>query len=523
MKNLARTTIPFLIFACLSPLFGQPKDSPLTLSLEESILRAMKNNLSVAIQVLNPEISAAAVTQASEKFYPTLTMSMANRKTNSASYSFLDASSASVQNRFNDYSVEVGQTLPGGGSLGITFDNTKNTTTQSYQTINPRFGSTLTFNFTQPLLKDFGWNTSRHEILLARNNLAISESQLELQLMATIYNVEQAYWTLVYSINSLDVSRKSLNLAQDLLEKNKRSVEVGQLAPIDVLSAQAEVATREAEILEAEAQVKNAEDQLKTILNLSDEERKTFSSIIPKDSPTAQVREISLDQALVTAIQNRPELQSSRITLKNQELNLTYARNQLLPGLNLTAQYWSPGISGTRILYLNDNALTGIVIGKIPAGSSQAIRDASSFKYKNWSLGLTLDVPISNVFSRAAVIQAKLNVEQAVLDVKNQEQQIYLEITTAVRAVQTNFKRVQAYKVARELAEQKLAAETEKLKVGLSTNYLVLQNQRDLATALTSELKAVVDYSVSLAALDRALGVSLKNKNIKIADSRMTE
>jgi outer membrane protein TolC len=520
MKTRVRAILALVTITALATLAGQTNDNTMKLSLEDCILRAMKNNLSVAIQVLNPQISAAAITQAGEKFYPTLSMSLARQNTNSASYSFLDASSASVQNKYSDYSVAVSQTLPGGGSLGITFDNSKNDTTQSYQTINPRYGSTLTFDFTQPLLKDFGWNTSRHDILLARNNLAISESALEQQLMTTIYSVEQAYWNLVYYIENLDASRKSLKLAQDLLEKNKRSVEVGQMAPIDVLSAQAEVAIREADILEAEAQVKNAEDELRTILNMSEQENKAFTSIVPADIPSAQPRDITLDQAMVTAIQNRPELQSSRITLKNQELNLTYARNQLLPGLNLTASYWSPGISGTRILYLDDNALTGVVIGTIPAGSSQAIKDATGFKYKNWSLGLTLDVPISNVFSRAAVTQAKLNVEQAVLDVKYQEQQIYLEITTAVRAVETNYKRIQAYKVARELAEQKLAAESEKLKVGLSTNYLVLQYQRDFATAQNSELKAVVDYNLSLASLDKALGVSLKNKNIKIADSR---
>jgi len=177
------------------------------------------------------------------------------------------------------------------------------------------------------------------------------------------------------------------------------------------------------------------------------------------------------------------------------------------------------GISGTRILYLDDNALTGIVIGSIPGGSSQAIKDATGFRYRNWSVGLTLDIPVANILSRAQVVEARLGVDQALLDVKNQEQQIYLEITTAVRAVETNYKRIQAYRVARELAEQKLAAESEKLKVGLSTNYLVLQYQRDLATARSSELKAMVDYNLSLASLDKALGVSLKNKNIRITDS----
>jgi outer membrane protein TolC len=336
--------------------------------------------------------------------------------------------------------------------------------------------------------------------------------------METIYSVEDAYWNLVYSIDNLEVKRWSLKLAQDLLDKNRRSVEVGQLAPIEVLSAQAEVATREADILQAEAQVKNNEDRLKMILNLSAEEEKAFTSIEPKDKPKSQETKMALDEALVTAMENRPELRASRIGLKNQELNVTYAKNQLLPGLDLTASYWSPGVSGEQIIYLNNNPLTGIIIGRVPGGSSAAMKDAFNFKYQNWSVGLTLTLPMNNFLSRAMYTQAKLNMEQSLLNLKSQEQQIFLEIKNAVRAVETNYKRIQAYRVARELAEQKLAAEEEKLKVGLSTNYMVLQYQRDLSTARSTELRAIVDYNLSTAALDRALGLSLKNKDMKVSD-----
>jgi len=517
MKSRIFAIPALLVLGLISYGFGQVQEKPLTLTLEECIVRAMKNNLSVAVQVLNPEISAAALTQASEKFYPSLSMTMNKQDTNQASYSFLDAS-GNVINKSNTLQAEISQTIPGGGSLRIQINNNKNDSSQNFQTINPRYQSTLTFNFSQPLLKNFGWNISRREILVARNSLAISESNLELQLANTIYSVEQAYWNLVNSIDSLAVSRQTLALARDLLEKNKRSVEVGQLAPLDILTAQAEVATREADILQAEAAVKNYEDQLKTVLNISEEEKATFTSIIPKDKPEAAERTINLEEAMATALQNRPELKSQRMTTKNQELNLTYAKNQLLPDLSLSARYWSPGVSGTQILYFNDNPLSGVVIGRIPGGSSQALKDAMNFKYKNWSVGLTLTIPTSNILSRAAHTQARLNLDQALLNLKNQEQQIYLEITTAVRAVETNFKRIGAYKLARELAEQKLAAEEEKRKVGLSTNYLILQYQRDLANARSSELRAVTDYSLSLASLDKALGLSLKNKNISLAD-----
>jgi len=172
----------------------------------------------------------------------------------------------------------------------------------------------------------------------------------------------------------------------------------------------------------------------------------------------------SLEQALHLAMENRPELQASRIELKNMEFNLRYAKNQLYPDLRFEGSYWSPGVSGSQILYEGGNALTGNIIGIIPGGGLDALKDSFNFRYKNWSVALTLSYPLSNIFSRSLVTQAKLNREQTELKLKDQEQQIFLEVKTAVRDVQTNYQRLQAYKAARELAQKKLTAEEEKFK-----------------------------------------------------------
>jgi outer membrane protein TolC len=309
-----------------------------------------------------------------------------------------------------------------------------------------------------------------------------------------------------------------LKLAQDLLEKNEKAVEVGTLAPIEILSAQSAVATREADILQAEAVLKDNEDRLKTIINLAaEEEGAELAKIIPLDKPAFEKKEVTLDEALRTAMYNRPDLNATRIDLKNKELNLSYSSNQLLPNLSLNASYWSPGITGDQILYLNDNPFSGVVIGTIPGITSDALKDAFNFKYKNWSVGITLDIPLNTFLSRADYAQARVNLDQAMLKIKDQEQQLFLEIKNAVRAVQTDYKRVQAYKVARELAAKTLEAEEEKLKVGITTPFFVLQYQTDLATAQTNELKAMIDYNLSLARLNRAMGTSLKEKDIRFS------
>jgi outer membrane protein TolC len=488
------------------------------LGLEESILRALRNNLAVQVQVLNPELAIENLSRAKEKFVPSLSMTYNKQDTESASYSWIDAS-GSVVTRTGTYNFGMSESLPFGGTMNIRLDNSLNDSNQKFQTINPRYSSTLRFSFSQPLLRNFGYDLSRREILIAHTNLDISEIQFERTLANTVFDVEEAYWNLAYSIDNLEVRRQALKLAQDLLEKNQRSVEVGTLAPMEILSAKAEVATREADIIQAEAGVRNAEDRLRTILNLPASE----APLLLKDKPTFAERKIGADEALAIALQMRPELRASRLSLKNENLNVSYARNQILPELNLSASYWSPGVSGDQIVYLNNDPLTGVVLRIVPGGGSAAFKDATGFKYQNWSLGLTLSLPLGNVLSRALYAQAKLNLQQAMLNVKNDEQQAALEVRTAIRSVDANYKRIQAYRVARELAEQKLAAEEEKLKVGLSTNFLVLSYQRDLSNARSAELQSIVSYNVSLASLDRALGTSLQAKNIRISDYRLTD
>lgn len=157
-------------------------------------------------------------------------------------------------------------------------------------------------------------------------------------------------------------------------------------------------------------------------------------------------------------------------------------------------------------------------MGTLPGAAADALKDALRFRYNNWSIGLTLDIPLNTVFTRAQYAEARLALEQAQLRLKNQEQQIFLEIKTAVRDVEINYERVQAYRAARELATKKLEAEQEKFKVGKSTNFFLLQYQNDLADARSAELRSMVDYILSLANLDRALGTTFKTKNVNFSD-----
>lgn len=501
-----------IILLGTSGLMGQDNEIPLSLS--ECIEIALGNNLNVAVEVLNPQLSDLSVSRAKEKFLPQISLGFGSQHTDTPSYSWLEGTD-SVTASYIEYQAQLVQEIPTGGNFNINLYSYKSDTNAKFQYINPRYGSRLTFNFTQPLLKNFGFKNSRKEILVANNNLEISDARFQSILMDTVYNVEQSYLNLTYSIAYLNVMKQSLQLAQDLLAKNTREVEVGTLAPIEVLTAQAEVATREADILQAEVQVQNGEDQLRTLINLQEERQGIFGKIIPTDKPTYKEYQITVDEALRIGMDNRPDLRGLKWDLENKNIEVSFTRNQLLPDLSLNASYWSPAISGTRIFYEDDNPLSEVVIGTAPGNATKALNDALGFKYNNWYVGLTLTVPTNSIFSRAEHAQARVNLEQAQLSLKRTEQQAFLEIRNAVRLVETNFKRIAAYRLARELAEKKLEAEDKKLKVGLTTNYIVLQHQRDLATARSDELRAIADYIISQAALEKAMGVSLKNRNIR--------
>jgi outer membrane protein TolC len=521
-KRLAKTPIGFglfllaIIVAWPGPASAQDRDA--SMSLDACIMEALKNNLGVAIEVINPRLAEMSLGFTKEKYIPSMSFGFSSSNTSSASFSWIEAA-ATVSSQDNNYSAQVSQFIPTGGRFYATLSSYKSESNRSFQTINPRFGSTLTFSVWQPLLRNFGVGLNHRDIIIARNNLNISEVQFRAVLQNTIFGVEQAYWNLVFAIENLKVRRQSLDLAKDLLVKNTREAQVGTIAPIEVLNAEAEVATREADILQAEALVASNQDSLATILNLPREDNETrLARVVPTDQPAFEARAIDFESGLQTALENRTDLQVTKIDLQNKEITYDYLRNQLLPDLSLSAAYWSPGISGTQILYQDGNPLTNVVTGMLPAGAADSLRDAFHLRYKNWSLSLSLSIPINNYINRSHYAQIRMSYDQTLLRLKSLEQQIFLEIKNSVRDVETNFKRVQAYKLARELAEKRLQAEEKKLNVGMTTNYLVLLTQRDLAAAKTNELKALIDYNLSLSSLERSLGTSLKTKGIRIGD-----
>ncbi len=498
---------------------GALEEGDLSLSLEDCIIKALENNLRVAVEVINPGLAEMYVTRAKEIFMPRFDLNLGTRSTESPSYWFLDASDTSIT-KSSDYSVAVAKRISTGGDLSLSLTGYKSDTNQLFQLINPRYGNTLQIDFSQPLLRDFGYKVNHREIRVAQNNLDISRRQFESVLMETIYSVQDAYWNLVYAIENYKVTEHSLRLAQDLLAKNKKEVEVGKLAEIEVLNAEAVVASREADVLQAEALIRKNEDGLKIILNILEVEEIEPKNIIPLDRPSFEKQSLSLTGAIRTALSNRPDLTMSRGTIKTKELNLSGAKNQLLPGLDLQFSFWSPGISGDRLLYLDNNPFLGVVIGTEEKDAWNSLWDAFKIKHSNWSINLTLSVPISNFLTKANYIVAQMELEQSLLELQSREKQVLLDVRNVIRDIESLAKRYTALKIASRHALKRLEAEEKKLSVGLSTNYFVLQYQEELANTRSREIKTLVDYNLALARMENVLGTSLAMRNIKIENFR---
>jgi outer membrane protein TolC len=499
--------LAIVMFVHLLALFGPAQEGPVkSLSLEEVIDQALKSNLDLQIEMTNPEVAKALLRKSRALFIPTVGLSFRKMSQTTPNASIVTGVDVEKPESVA-YLFTLKQQLPIGGSLDVALQNTRYSTNSFDVYINPRYFSQLQFTLSQPLLKNFGLTATRRSIILARHNQDKSLATLRQQVIDLIYQTEEAYWNLAYSHQNLEVKEKSLQLAKDLLKQNETQVKVGISAPLDILTAQAEVAAREGEVLQARSQIQTFEENLRRILNLS----QAPEAIVPADKPRFEPVQAEFNDFLEQALAKRPDIEQVRFDLKSKNVDVRYYRNQTLPDLQLTASYYTQGLSGTPLK--NGVPIPGVVGGDM----GDALRDALKRLYENYSIGLQLSIPLANVSSRADLAQAKLSLEQSLLTLKKTESTAYSEVKQIIMDLETNAKIVDATRISRDLAEQKLAAEQKKLAVGLSTNYQVLQYQRDFADARIAELKALIDYSLALSRVGKVLGTTLERHGIDFA------
>jgi outer membrane protein len=499
MRQQTRVLVAVALALTL-PRPGLAAERPvLELSLDDAVKRALDNNLDIAVDRYNPTAGEEGVRQALGAYDPLLTGVLSTGSQQSpATNAFSGGAKVTTDTQIWNFGVT--QYLPSGGSFNLTFNSNKSNTNSVFTTFNPAYTSFFSLNLTQPLLRNFKLDSSREQIKVAKKNRDISDVQFRQTVINTVASTKQGYYDLIAAIDNLDAQQKSSELAKKLLNENQIKVRVGTLAPLDVVSAQAEVASREEGVIRAEATIYDAEDALKRLIFPKNDPATWDLRIIPKDRPSAEPVRVDVGTAIQNALEKRTDVVAARRNLEKADIQVDFAKSQVLPQVDLVASYGSTGVGGTQ---LQRQGLGGPVISTIPGGYGDAANDGLTFANPTWTIRVNLTYPIMNRQAAALSAQARISKDQALVSFQRLELQVAQEVRVAARAVETNSKRIETTRAARVLQEQRLDAEEKKFAAGMSTNFLVTQAQRDLADARVAEIQAIADYSKSVVTLQR--------------------
>ena len=466
------------------------------LSIEEAVTLALEQNLDLRVERINPLIQDTVVAEARSVYAPNLSTTLSGNDWDRPAGNIFDGGDV-VTNRYVRDNVDVVQEVPWkGGRYSAGWIGQRSTTTNVFTSFNPQLQSILNLNYTQPLVRDFGIDGFRQQIAISRANRDLSDIDLRRTVVSTERNVRNAYWQLVFAQSFLEVQRQSLALAEESLRNNRTRVEVGTMAPIDIVEAENEVARNVEAVIRAEADLERAEDQLRTLVFDPDTPDFWSMRLEPGDSPVLEARGIDVDAAVRNALLNRTDLDTLDKNLERTDTDIRYFRNQQLPAVDLQVDYQLAGQGGDRLI--RTGGFPGMVVGREQRSFGSTLGDILANEFPNWTVGVTVSYPFGTSAADAALERSRLERSRTEASRRSLELRIATEVRDAARNVRTNLQRVEATRASRELAERRLEAEQRKFEVGLSTNFLVFQAQRDLATARNTEQQAILDYIRSL-------------------------
>jgi outer membrane protein TolC len=482
-----------------------PEERRETISLANAALQALQHNLDINISRQTKDSRLADITVEQAKFDPTLSVNgQYNRTVNPLNRPVFGGTVGALNQittfdqRSESVTLDATTNLPTGGNVDLNYSPSRTNVNQNVATgflFNPAYTGGLALTLTQPLLRNAGLEVTKTFIRIAQNNATVEEHVFRDRVLTVLATVEQTYWEVVFANENLKVAEAALKAAQELMASNRAKAKAGVMSIVDVLQAEAAVASRVEQVLVADKTIRDQEDQLRRLLNPAEEDLRQDVRLTPLDQPVMTLEPISLQEAIDTAIEQRPEIVQAKKNMESSDLNTQFAKNQLLPTLSFQG---TMGLAG---------------LGK-DYGSS--VNNNLSGDFYNYGAGLVLSYPLGNRSAWSTYGKRQLEAKNAEASLVSVRQQIIVGVREAVRRVQTDFKRIETTRSARIMAEKQLQAEQERLKVGLSTTRFVLDFQRDLATAQGNELRAIVDYNKSLSNLARHKATTLDRYNLQL-------
>ncbi len=517
-----------------------------SLSLREAIEMALANNKDIEVARQNVRTSEFDLQGARGVYDPRFITNSYYERAETPSASFLSGSAtgAVTQSGFFSASSFQGLTPKFGGGYRVDFVSNRVTSDNQFAALNPQYPTALTFNYTQPLLRGLRFDQNRRLIEIARKNLSLTDAQFRQRAIETITNVQRAYWDLVFALRNLQIQRDAVHDARAQLEHNKRLVEEGILAPIDVVAAEAQVSGFEQSVYSALDDVGRTENNLKNLIAENRQAAIWNFAIVPTDPVDLQTPPVALPEAMTAALKSRPELQASDVAREINVIEQRFAREQTRPQVDLVGSYGVVGLAGTlntsgglnpltassaqlrdrinQISVLNGlQPLPDPVQTPIPdtliGGFPQSFGNLAANRFNNYRVGVNVNIPFRNrtaeaQYGRTLVDETRIRVQREQL-----EQLIQVDVRNALQLVQTAESRLRSSAVARNASEQQYASERRKLDSGQSTVFLVLERQTALTTARGNELRAQTELNKAIAELQRATGNALEANRVEVS------
>ena len=514
------------------------------LSLREALSMALANNKDIEVARQNVRIAEFDLRGVQGAYDPRFTTSAFYERAENPISSFLSGgqNGSTIQTDYTATARLEGQSPLLGGTYRLDFSSIKLNTNNQFTALNPQYPTALTFSYTQPLWRGLKIDNSRRQIEIARKNLSLTDAQFRQRAIDTITNVQRAYWDLVFALRSLQVQRDAVSVARTQLEHNKRLVNEGQLAPIDVVAAEAQISTYEQAVFSALEEVSRAENNLKNMIAENHLADIWNASIVPTDPVELTVPDVSLPDALKTAMENRPELQQSNVLREINQIDQRYYKDQTKPAIDLVGSYGVSGLAGSvssnvvnpftqssvqvrqRVDELS--AIAGLEpLPVIPpqtfspdllGGYGQSLQNLLANRYGTAKVGVQISLPLRNRTAEAQLGRSLVEGERLGTQREQLEQTIQVDVRNALQAVRSSEARLRAAAATRQANEQQFASEQRKLDAGQSTTFLVLQRQTELTDARALELKAQTDLNKAIADLQRATGNSLNVNSIVV-------
>ncbi len=478
----------------------------LVLSLDDSIRLALSNNTDVRIDRSQIEFAQNNLHRARGPFDPLATSGFADNRTKSPAITQIQGAlipDILVQTTILGYA----QTFQTGTNFQTSFNASKLSTNDSLSLVNPSIATGLQFTVTQPLLRNFGLFPNRAPILIAQRNLNQARAVFQAEVNDIILQTVGNYWNVVFTRESLTVQRKSLEEAQKSYDHDKKALGLGALPPLDIYRSESQVASRRVGVIQAEYALKQAEDQFRQVIgaDLDPAIRVLDLDLTDQPEPLGELLSTDIATTLTRALANRPELEATRQQLTSDELSIRLAHNSLKPDLELSGFYSGNGLAG--------NSATA---GNTGLGTS--LSQVFHFTYPAYGASLSLNLPIKNHSAEANLADAAVSRRRDQYQQRRTTQNITLEVTNAVHALEQAKLSMEASKVALDLAQKSLRADERKYELGAETVFFVLDAQTQLAQAELNLVQAQVNFQIAVARLDHATGDLMEHHHVEIKE-----